>query len=284
MNPFNRKKEFLNNLKTLRPTASEQTGGSKKLNCKKCGTELDSKQLVENRSICFHCGYYFPMSARRRIDSVFDEKAYKRIFEEIGTTDPLNFPGYKEKISGLKEKTGLSESVVCATGNIGGVRACVIAMDTRFLMGSLAAATGEKIALTFEYATKRGLPVIIFNASGGARMQEGIFSLFQMAKTSFALRAHSERGLLYLSVMTNPTTGGVTASYASLGDIIIAEPNALIGFAGPRVIEQTIKQKLPEGFQSAEFVQECGFVDMIVERAEMKETIEKILKMHSRKQ
>ncbi len=283
MNPFNRKKEFLNNLKTLRPAPAEQTGGPKKLNCKQCATELDSKQLVENRSICPHCGYYFPMSARRRIDSIFDDKSYKRVFDEIGTTDPLNFPGYKEKISGLKEKTGLNESVVCAIGNIGGIRACVIAMDTRFLMGSLAAATGEKIALTFEYATKRGLPVIIFNASGGARMQEGIFSLFQMAKTSFALQAHSERGLLYISVMTNPTTGGVTASYASLGDIIIAEPKALIGFAGPRVIEQTIKQKLPEGFQSAEFLLECGFVDMIVERAEMKETIEKILKMHGRK-
>ncbi len=283
MNPFNRKKEFLNNLKTQRSSANEQGSGSKKLNCKQCSTELDSKQLVENRSICPHCGYYFPMSARRRIDSIFDDNKYKRVFEEIGTTDPLNFPGYKEKISALHDRTGLNESVVCAIGHIGGIRACVIAMDTRFLMGSLAAATGEKIALTFEYATKRGLPVIIFNASGGARMQEGIFSLFQMAKTSFALGAHNERGLLYLSVMTNPTTGGVTASYASLGDIIIAEPKALIGFAGPRVIEQTIKQKLPDGFQSAEFLLECGFVDMIVERAEMKETIEKILKMHGRK-
>ncbi len=280
MNPFNSKKTFLNNLRTMKP--SNVASAPQLVKCKQCEAETDSVMIIKNNNICLHCGFYFPMSAKRRLASIFDDKKYRRLFEDISTNDPLSFPGYKEKIIGLKKKTGLSESVMCGVGYIGGVKSCVMGMDTSYLMGSLATATGEKITRIFEYATKRNLPVIIFCASGGARMQEGIFSLFQMAKTSFALKAHSDKGLFYLSVLTNPTTGGVTASFASLGDIIIAEPKSLIGFAGPRVIEQTIKQKLPEGFQSAEYLQECGFVDMIVPREDMRSTVSKLIKIHSK--
>ncbi len=281
MNAFENKKKFLNNLATLRP--SNAALAKKTVVCKGCEKEVERIQIVNNDYMCPFCNYYMAMSTRLRFDSVFDNAKYKQLFTNITAGDPLNFPGYKDKVKTLKEKTRLNESVLCATGEIGGVKTAVACMDTRFLMGSLASATGEKITLMFEYATKHKLPVVIFTASGGARMQEGIYSLFQMAKTSFALKAHSDKGLLYITVLTNPTTGGVTASFASLGDIIIAEPKALVAFAGPRVIEQTIKQKLPDGFQSAEYVLECGFIDMIVERQDIPNTLAKLLKMHSKK-
>ncbi len=278
MTPFQHKKNFLNNLATQRP--SNAALAKKTTVCKGCGKDVERMQIVKNNYMCPFCNYYMAMSTRLRLDSVFDDARYKMLFNTITTSDPLDFPGYKEKVKDLKEKTRLNESVICAVGEIGGVKTAVACMDTRYLMGSLASATGEKITLMFEYATKHKLPVVIFTASGGARMQEGIFSLFQMAKTSFALKAHSDKGLLYITVLTNPTTGGVTASFASLGDIIIAEPKALVAFAGPRVIEQTIKQKLPEGFQSAEYVLECGFIDMIVERQDIPQTLAKLLNMH----
>ncbi len=279
MNPFQNRKTFLNNLAKLKPSNSQKE--VKTIHCKNCKSELENIQILENDNICPICSFYFPISAKRRLDSVFDNAKYKELFNNIQAADPLNFPGYEEKLETLKETTGLNESVICAVGDIGKVKTAVAVMDTRFLMGSLASATGEKITLLFEYATKNKMPVVIFSASGGARMQEGIYSLFQMAKTSFALKAHSDKGLLYISVLTNPTTGGVTASFATLGDIIIAEPKALVAFAGPRVIEQTIKQKLPEGFQSAEYVLESGFIDMIVERKDMKNTLSTVLKIHN---
>ncbi len=280
MNPFQKKKKFLNNLSSLKPSNVQKA--TKLLVCKNCYKEIDSAKIIENSNICPSCNYYFPMSATRRLRMVFDDSKYTRLFNNICANDPLLFPEYKEKVNTIKQTTGLNESVICAVGTIGNIKTAVACMDTRFLMGSLASATGEKITLLFEYATKHKLPVIMFTASGGARMQEGIYSLFQMAKTSFALKRHSDKGLLYTVVLTNPTTGGVTASFASLGDIIIAEPNALVAFAGPRVIEQTIKQKLPEGFQSAQYVMDCGFIDMIVERKDIKHTLAKILNMHSK--
>ena len=192
----------------------------------------------------------------------------------------MDFPGYEEKLAGLEQKLGLREAVVTGTCRIGGCKAAIAVMDSRFIMGSMSSAVGERITRLAEYAAKKKLPLIIFSASGGARMQEGIFSLMQMAKTSAAIARLGEAGCLYISVFTNPTTGGVTASFASLGDIILAEPGALIGFAGPRVIEQTIKQKLPEGFQRAEFQQECGFVDEVVPRAAMRKKLIQLLKLH----
>ncbi len=282
MNPFQNRKTFLNKLAEQKPSnASKVNVTSKMIVCKNCGEEVENTEIRKNNNVCPLCGYYFPLSAKRRLEGVFDNSKYKELFTSVVTQDPLSYPDYSEKIDKLRENTGLRESVVCAVGDINKVKTCVAVMDTRFLMGSLGSATGEKITQLFEYATKNRLPVVIFTASGGARMQEGIYSLFQMAKTSSALKAHSDKGLLYITVLTNPTTGGVTASFASLGDVIIAEPKALVAFAGPRVIEQTIRQKLPEGFQTAEYVLNSGFIDMIVKRVDMKSTLGNILKIHS---
>ncbi len=282
MNPFQNRKTFLNKLAEQKPSNfSKVKVTSKMIVCKNCQNEVENTDIRNNNNICPICDYYYPLSARRRLEGVFDNKKYKEIFSDIVTADPLGYPNYEEKIEGLRENTGLGESVICAIGEINKVKTAVAVMDTRFLMGSLGSATGEKITLLFEYATKNRMPVVIFTASGGARMQEGIYSLFQMAKTSSALKAHSDKGLLYITVLTNPTTGGVTASFASLGDIIIAEPKALVAFAGPRVIEQTIRQKLPEGFQTAEYVLDSGFIDMIVKRDEIRDTLASVLKIHS---
>lgn len=228
------------------------------------------------------CGAHLKMQAYTRLKLLYDGGKYRELYRNIQSNDPLMFPGYKDKLNKLKETTKLNEAVVCATGKIDGKKVVVCVMDSRFLMGSMSGAVGEKITRAIEHATKRKAPLIIFTTSGGARMQEGIISLMQMAKTSAALAKHHEAGLLYISYITHPTTGGVTASFAMLGDIIIGEPKALIGFAGPRVIESTIKQKLPEGFQRTEFMLEQGFIDLIVERPKMRETIIRILKMHSR--
>lgn len=248
--------------------------------CKICKKELDKKRVVKNKYVCYECGYYFRVRAKNRIKMVADAGSFENWFEEEKTGNPLNFPEYEEKVAATQEKTGLSEGVTIGECTIYGRKTVLGVIDARFMMGSMGHVVGEKITRAMEDATEKKLPVILFCCSGGARMQEGIVSLMQMAKTSAAVKRHSDAGLLYVPVLTDPTTGGVTASFAMLGDIILAEPKALIGFAGPRVIEQTIGQKLPEGFQRAEFQLEHGFVDAIVERDDLKMTLYRILKMH----
>ena len=248
--------------------------------CDKCKEIIYKEDLHKNLSVCPNCGKNFRLSSRRRIKQIADEGTFKEIGADIVTKDPLNFKGYMKKVQMLKEKTKIEEAVKCGICEIEGEKAVLAVMDGNFLMGSMGSAVGERITLAIETATKKKLPLIIFCVSGGARMQEGIISLMQMAKTSSAIAKLNEAGLLYISVLTDPTTGGVTASFASLGDIILAEPHALIGFAGPRVIEQTIKQKLPEGFQSSEFLLEHGFIDKIVERKDIKSTLAKLIRLH----
>ena len=248
--------------------------------CPSCQKEISKEDAVLNHYICTACGSYFRVRTKNRIRMVCDRGSFIPWFEEMDICNPLDFPGYEEKLSDVKEKTGLHEAVTVGMGEIYGEKVCLGICDARFLMSSMGHVVGEKIALMVERATEEKLPVVIFCCSGGARMQEGIVSLMQMAKTSAALKKHAEAGLLYVTVLTDPTTGGVTASFAMLGDIILAEPGALIGFAGPRVIEQTIGQKLPKGFQRAEFLLEHGFVDKIVERDDLKKTLYQILKSH----
>ena len=248
--------------------------------CDNCKEIIYKEELHQNMSVCPNCGKHFRLSARRRIKQIADEGTFKEIGKDILTKDPLNFDGYMKKVEALKEKTKIEEAVKCGECEIEGEKAILAVMDGNFLMGSMRGAVGERITLAIETAIKKKLPLIIFCVSGGARMQEGIVSLMQMAKTSSAISRLNEKGLLYISVLTDPTTGGVTASFASLGDIILAEPKALIGFAGPRVIEQTIKQKLPDGFQSSEFLLEHGFVDKIVERKDMKHTLAELIRFH----
>ncbi len=248
--------------------------------CDSCKEIIYKDELHDNMSVCPNCGKHFRLSARRRIKQVADEGTFKEVGGDILTKDPLNFKGYMKKVELLKEKTKIDEAVKCGECEIEGEKAILAVMDGNFLMGSMGQAVGERITLAIETAIKKKLPLIIFCVSGGARMQEGIVSLMQMAKTSSAIARLNEKGLLYISVLTDPTTGGVTASFASLGDIILAEPKALIGFAGPRVIEQTINQKLPEGFQSSEFLLEHGFIDKIVERKDMKHTLAELIRFH----
>ena len=247
--------------------------------CDRCKEIIYKEDLHKNLSVCPNCGRHFRLSSRRRIKQIADEGTFVEIGADILTKDPLNFEGYLKKVEILKEKTKIEEAVKCGICEIEGKRVVLGVMDGNFLMGSMGSAVGERITLAIETAIKEKLPLILFSVSGGARMQEGIISLMQMAKTSSAIERLNQAGLLYISVLTDPTTGGVTASFASLGDIILAEPDALIGFAGPRVIEQTIKQKLPEGFQSSEFLLEHGFIDKIVERKDLKSTISKILEI-----
>lgn len=248
--------------------------------CPSCQKEFIKEDVVINNYVCPTCGYYFRIRAKNRIRIVADSKTFENWFEDMPVSNPLDFPGYEDKLSETKEKTGLHEAVTIGKCTIYGEPACVFVCDARFLMSSMGHVVGEKIAAGVERATKEKLPVIGFCCSGGARMQEGIVSLMQMAKTSAALKKHSDAGLLYVPVLTDPTTGGVTASFAMLGDIILGEPGALIGFAGPRVIEQTIGQKLPKGFQRAEFLVEHGIIDGIVERDDLKSTLYQIIKLH----
>ena len=250
--------------------------------CPSCGAQTDRTELIRNHWVCPQCGHHFPMDAYSRLNEVLDAGSFRELNEKYPAADPLHFPGYSEKLKKAQEKTGLTEAVVTALGTIGGRRCVVGVMDSRFFMGSMSAAVGEKITLAIEYATKNRLPLILFCASGGARMQEGILSLMQMAKTSAALGRHSQKGLLYISILTDPTTGGVTASFASLGDVILAEPGALIGFAGPRVIQQTIGQTLPEGFQRAEYQEEHGFVDAVAPRNQLRPTLVQLLQLHEK--
>ena len=248
--------------------------------CPACGREINKKEAEKNLYVCYECGSYFRVRTRNRIRMVADAGTFTPWFEDLAEANPLEFPGYEDKVKAAKEKTGLHEAVTIGHCKIYGEDAVLGICDARFLMSSMGHVMGEKIACAVERATEEGLPVILFCCSGGARMQEGIVSLMQMAKTAAALKRHHDAGQLFVSVLTDPTTGGVTASFAMLGDIILAEPGALIGFAGPRVIEQTIGQKLPEGFQRAEFLLDHGFVDKIVERKELKKTLETILRLH----
>jgi acetyl-CoA carboxylase carboxyl transferase subunit beta len=248
--------------------------------CPRCQDTSPLSKYEELHRVCPKCNYHGRLSAQERILITVDKESFREFDSNMKSLDPLDFPDYNEKQEELRESTGLKDAVVTGTATIKGSPVVIGVMDSRYMMGSMGSVVGEKIARAFEYATENGLPVVMFTASGGARMQEGIVSLMQMAKTSGAVKLHSDAGGLYIAVMTDPTTGGVTASFASLGDIIIAEPKVLIGFAGRRVIEGTIKQRLPEDFQLAEFMHEKGFVDMIVERRKMRSVLSHLLKLH----
>lgn len=249
--------------------------------CKKCGAAKKYSELAENYMVCPDCGTYMRMGAFERLAVTVDAESFQELYGNFGSTNIIDFPDYDEKLQKAKATSGLEEGVVCGTAKIGGIDTCVFVMDSNFMMGSMGTVVGEKITRIFEYATEKALPVVGFTTSGGARMQEGILSLMQMAKVSGAVKRHSDGGNLYITVLTDPTTGGVTASFAMLGDIIIAEPKALVGFAGARVIEQTTGKTLPQGFQRAEFMQEHGFVDVIEERKNMKPLLSRLLKIHS---
>ena len=261
----------------ITPTVEE------KIRCPICKAIDTKRSVAKNKMVCPSCGYHYRINARTRIKAICDKGSFQELEMNIQTENPLNFPGYANKIESARAASGQMEGVVCGTATIRRQPCAVFVMDPQFMMGSMGSVVGEKITRLFEYATEHDLPVVGFTASGGARMQEGILSLMQMAKTSGAVHFHSDKGGLYITVLTDPTTGGVTASFAMLGDIILSEPNALIGFAGRRVIEQTTKKKLPEDFQRAEFLQDCGFVDAIVPRTELRATLERLLKQHSRR-
>lgn len=251
------------------------------IKCGNCGEAVYADDVEENNHTCPKCGYNFRIGAYQRLEMVLDEGSFTEWDKELTTNNPLKFKGYEEKLTILKSDTGLSEAVITGKGKIHGMNLAIGVCDSRFLMGSMGEVVGERITRMVENATREKLPVVIFACSGGARMQEGIVSLMQMAKTSQALKRHSQAGQLYVSVLTDPTTGGVTASFAMLGDIILAEPGALIGFAGPRVIEQTIGQKLPKGFQRSEFLLEKGLIDGIVKRSELRHVLGEIIRMHT---
>lgn len=250
------------------------------IKCSKCNELIYKEDVRSNYYVCPKCRGYFRLNAKQRLKLVIDKGTFEPWDEDLETPDPLHFEGYHDKLTALREKTGLKEGILTGKAKIEGQDAVVGVIDSRFLMGSMGYVVGEKITRAVERATEKRLPVVLVCCSGGARMQEGMISLMQMAKTSAALKRHSNAGLLYISVLTDPTTGGVTASFAMLGDVILSEPKALIGFAGPRVIEQTIRQKLPEGFQRAEFLLEHGFLDKIVERSVMKKTLASIIRIH----
>ncbi|MBQ8348105.1 MAG: acetyl-CoA carboxylase carboxyltransferase subunit beta [Ruminococcus sp.] len=248
--------------------------------CPRCQATNPLSKYEELHRVCPSCNYHGRLSARERIAITVDRESFKEFDADMKSGNPIDFPEYNEKQEQLRENTGLNDAVVTGTALIKGSPVVIGVMDSRYMMGSMGSVVGEKITRAFEYATKNNLPVVMFTAAGGARMQEGIVSLMQMAKTSGAVKFHSDSGGLYITVLTDPTTGGVTASFASLGDIIIAEPKVLIGFAGRRVIESTIKQRLPDDFQLAEFMFEKGFVDMIVERKKMRSVLSHLLKLH----
>ncbi|MDI7246678.1 MAG: acetyl-CoA carboxylase, carboxyltransferase subunit beta [Bacillota bacterium] len=252
--------------------------------CTQCGQLTYTRELAHNLLVCHKCGFHFRLAARQRLAITLDEESFTEFDSDLASADPIGFPGYAVKMDKTRQATGLEEAVVTGYGTMGGYPVMIGVMDFSFIGASMGSVVGEKVARLFERAARQRVPVVMFCASGGARMQEGVLSLMQMAKTSAACARLSETGVLYVSVLTNPTTAGVFASFASLGDIVIAEPGALIGFAGQRVIEETIRQKLPPGFQSAEFVLEHGMIDMIVERRDMKKTLVSLLTLHERRQ
>ena len=253
-----------------------------RIGCPDCGGADLALEWDRNAYVCAKCGCHLPIGAYYRLSIILDTGSFQELDERLTPADPLNFPGYSEKLKNLEHQTGLSDAAVAAVGKVMDHKAVFVVLDSRFLMGSMGTAVGEKVTKATEYADRHSLPLIIFAASGGARMQEGIFSLMQMAKTAAAIRRFQDRGGLYISCMTHPTTGGVTASFASLGDIMLSEPKVLIGFAGPRVIEQTIHEKLPEGFQRAEYQLEHGFLDQIVPRSQWREVLSQLLTLHEK--
>lgn len=257
-----------------------QDAGEPEKKCPNCHKDIPVSRLIANNLVC-SCGHHFRMKARQRIAMIADKGSFIEMYSDMESCDPLQFPGYNDKLETVRIASSEKEAVICGTAEIGGQRSCLFVMDSKFMMGSMGSVVGEKITSLFEYATQHRMPVIGFTVSGGARMQEGLVSLMQMAKTSAAVKRHSDAGLLYIAVLTDPTTGGVTASFAMEADIILAEPNAMIGFAGARVIEQTTKKALPKGFQRAEFVLEHGFVDGISHRGSQKKLLAMLLKMHN---
>ena len=258
---------------------AQQTVSEPEMTCPNCHKTIPVSRLRAGQFTC-QCGHHFRMSARNRLSFIADEGSFTELFADVKNTDPLKFPGYQSKLEATQRSSREKEAVLCGTAEINKHKCALFIMDPFFMMGSMGTVVGEKITLLFEYATEQRLPVIGFTVSGGARMQEGLFSLMQMAKTSGAVKRHSDAGLLYVTVLTDPTTGGVTASFAMEGDIILSEPGATVGFAGARVIEQTTRKSLPKGFQTAEFMLEHGFVDAIVARASQKKVIAAILRMH----
>ncbi len=260
----------------------QRDAGEPEKNCPNCHKDIPLSRLWANNLVC-PCGHHFRMKARQRIQMIADKGSFYELYSNMKTDNPLNFPGYRDKIETVRVASSEYEAVVCGTATIGKQKCCLFVMESYFMMGSMGSAVGEKITTLFEYAVQHRLPVIGFTVSGGARMQEGLLSLMQMAKTSAAVKRHSDAGLLYIAVLTDPTTGGVTASFAMEADIILAEPDATVGFAGARVIEQTTKRALPKGFQKSEFVLEHGFLDSIIPRSNQKNFLTELLKIHDRR-
>jgi acetyl-CoA carboxylase carboxyl transferase subunit beta len=252
------------------------------IKCEKCNEYIFSEDLEANLDVCPKCRYHFRMNARKRLSIICDNDSFNELFANIKSINPLDFPDYIEKVNKYQSETGELDAFTCGYATVNNYKVAIGVLDSHFMMGSMGSAVGEKVTRLTEYATLNKLPLIIFAASGGARMQEGIFSLMQMAKTSAAIKYHSLAGLLYVAVLTNPTTGGVAASFASLGDVIIAEKEALIGFAGQRVIKQTLREELPDGFQTAEFQLNKGFVDLVLDRKDLKKVITNLLLLHKR--
>ncbi|NLD86951.1 MAG: acetyl-CoA carboxylase, carboxyltransferase subunit beta [Clostridiales bacterium] len=257
----------------------QRDAGEPEKKCPNCRKDIPVSRLWANNLVC-PCGYHFRMKARQRIHMIADKNSFHEMYSNVKADDPLNFPGYKDKVETVRVASGEEEAVICGTAMIGRQKCCLFVMESYFMMGSMGSAVGEKITMLFEYAVYHRLPVVGFTVSGGARMQEGLLSLMQMAKTSAAVKRHSDAGLLYIAVLTDPTTGGVTASFAMEADIILAEPGATVGFAGARVIEQTTKKSLPDGFQKSEFVMKHGFIDSIIPRSNQKKCLTELLKMH----
>ncbi|MCI2771866.1 acetyl-CoA carboxylase, carboxyltransferase subunit beta [Staphylococcus warneri] len=275
---FNRtkKKKYL----TVQDSKQNDVPAGIMTKCPKCKKIMYTKELDENLNVCFNCDHHISLSAYKRIEAISDEGTFNEFDKGMTSANPLDFPGYIEKIEKDQKKTDLNEAVVTGNAKLEGIEYGVAVMDARFRMGSMGSVVGEKICRIIDYCTEHRLPFILFSASGGARMQEGIISLMQMGKTSVSLKKHSDAGLLYISYITNPTTGGVSASFASVGDINLSEPKALIGFAGRRVIEQTINEKLPEDFQTSEFLLEHGQLDKVIHRKDMRTTLANILNLH----
>ncbi len=262
--------------------AAQGDAGEPEKKCPNCHKSILLSRLWANNLVC-PCGYHFRMKARHRVKMLTDNGSFHELYSNIRTDNPLNFPGYHAKLETMRTASGETEAVICGTAGIGGRKCCLFVMEPSFMMGSMGTAVGEKITLLFEYAMQERLPVVGFTVSGGARMQEGLLSLMQMAKISAAVKQHSDAGLLYIAVLTDPTTGGVTASFAMEADIILAEPGATVGFAGARVVEQTTRKALPKGFQTSEFVLEHGFIDSIVARPEQRRYLTELLNLHNRR-
>ncbi|MEI4769288.1 acetyl-CoA carboxylase, carboxyltransferase subunit beta [Psychrobacillus sp. FJAT-51614] len=269
---------------TIPDQANKEVPEGIMMKCPECRKNVFTKDLMKNLKVCPSCDHHMKMTAFERVEIFLDDNSFESMDDHLQSENPLNFPSYTEKIKSDAKKTGINEAVLTGVGEIEGQKIVVAMMDSHFRMGSMGSVVGEKITRAIEKATMLQVPFIIFTASGGARMQEGVLSLMQMAKTSVALRRHSEHGLLYISILTHPTTGGVSASFASVGDINLAEPKALIGFAGRRVIEQTVREKLPENFQTAEFLLDHGQLDAVIHRKDMRSTVASLVKMHVQKE